>query len=238
MLSLSLVVPIYTAKGARVNMKFPTQIILNMYIPILLLFIFAMGIFVLKKALYQITLKKLSKAGIGDIDRMSGRVFEQYLEAIFARKGCAVKRTPYRGDFGGDLIVSSNGKRTVVQAKRWKRNVGVKAVQEAVAAKGYYGSDEAIVVTNSTFTPQAKELAGRNNVGLWNRKRLLDELIDFAGGDEGKTTVALSANDRAVNHLSCLKCGKRLTPKETDYCSRHSMRFNGKSYCYSCQRAV
>lgn len=214
-------------------MKLPLQIILHMYIPILLLFIFAISPLLLKKVLYRIKLKKLSDAGIGDIDKMPGKEFEQYLEAVFNRKGYSVRRTPYRGDFGGDLIISLNGKKTVVQAKRWKWRIGVKAVQEAVAAKGYYGCDEAMVVTNSTFTPQAQELARRNDVRLWNRKRLLDELINHAGPKEEKTTTAPAAND-----LNCLRCSKKLTLKEIDYCSRHSTRFNGRYYCYSCQRAL
>lgn len=234
-----MVVPIYTAKDTGANMKFPyLKLLLLMLTPVLVYYIFAMAILVLKKTLYRIKLKNLSKAGIGDIDKMPGEVFEQYLEAIFTQKGYAVKRTPYQGDFGGDLIISLNGKKTVVQAKRWKWRVGVKAVQEAVAAKGYYGCADAIVVTNSVFTPQAKELARRNNVGLWNRKRLLDELVDYAGREEGETAAASSANGRAVNHVNCLKCGRRLTPKEKDYCLRHSIRFNGKLYCYFCQRAM
>lgn len=213
-------------------MEFPyVKIFPLISLPILFYFIFAMAIIVLKKSLYRIKLKKLSDAGIGDIDKMPGKEFEQYLEAVFKRKGYSVERTPYQGDFGGDLIISLNGEKTVVQAKRWKWRVGVKAVQEAVAAKGYYGCDEAMVVTNSTFTPQAKELARRNDVGLWNRKRLLDELINHAGPKEEKTTTAPAAND-----LNCLRCSKKLTLKEIDYCSRHSTRFNGRYYSYSCQR--
>jgi HJR/Mrr/RecB family endonuclease len=44
--------------------------------------------------------------------------------------------------------------------------VGVKAIQEAVAAKGYYDCMKAMVATNGFFAQQAIELARRNQVEL------------------------------------------------------------------------
>jgi restriction system protein len=197
------------------------------------LFLFAFLRLALKKALYRVELGRLSRAGIGDIDRMPGQVFEKYLEAVFKGKGYSVTRTHYRGDFGGDLVVSSGGALTVVQTKRWKRRVGVKAVQEAAAARGYYGCDRAMVITNSYFTGQARELAGKNHIELWDRRRLLDELLKrcHSEGTEADVSIAASA-------AKCLKCGRRLTTKEIDFCVRHASRFDGKTYCYRCQRAV
>lgn len=48
---------------------------------------------------------KLVKSGISDIDKMSGEVFEKYLEVLFERLGYKVERTRYIGDYGADLIV-------------------------------------------------------------------------------------------------------------------------------------
>ena len=48
------------------------------------------------------------------------------------------------GDFGADL-----DNYIVVQAKRYSKKVGVKAVQEVVAAKAHYGCREGIVVTSN-----------------------------------------------------------------------------------------
>ena len=55
-----------------------------------------------------------------------------------------------------------DGVKTDVQAKRHTKPVGIKAVQEVVAAKGMYRCTEAMVVTNSTFTQPAMELARTN----------------------------------------------------------------------------
>lgn len=208
------------------------ELFVRMLLPIFGLLLLAILRLALKKALYKMKLKKLSRAGIGDIDRMPGQAFEQYLEAVFKGKGYSVARTPYRGDFGGDLIVSSSGARTVIQAKRWKRRVGVKAVQEAAAARGYYGCARAMVITNSHFTSQARELAGKNHIELWDRRRLLDELSKYRR-DVVKADAALPPA-----RADCRKCGRRLTPREIDYCARHASRFGGERYCYHCQRAI
>lgn len=72
---------------------------------------------------------------------------------------------------------SRRAERTVVQAKCWKKNVGVKAVQEVVASRAMYGAERAIVVTNSFFTRQARSLAAKNGVELWDRDELLKALL-------------------------------------------------------------
>jgi restriction system protein len=61
--------------------------------------------------------------------------------------------------------------------------VGIKAVQEAVASKGYYSCDKAMVVTNSYFTNQTKTLASRNKVQLWDRKMLVKNLLEIKNSE-------------------------------------------------------
>ncbi len=116
--------------------------------------------------------QRLAKAGMREIDVMDGESFEVFLETLFERQGYKVHRTRYQGDFGADLVLSKAGVKTVVQAKRASNNVGVKAVQEVLGAKGYYKATEAVVVTNSKFTRAALQLAQANHVSLWDRDAL------------------------------------------------------------------
>src|SRR5690606_17065989 len=83
--------------------------------------------------------EKLKKANINEIDKMSGTMFERYLEQFFKRQGWQVKRTGGKGDYGADLILSSASKKVVIQAKRWKKNVGSEAIQQAYTSKDIYG---------------------------------------------------------------------------------------------------
>ncbi len=74
--------------------------------------------------------------------------------------------TKASGDYGVDVVASKHGKKYAVQCKYYSNPVGITAVQQAVAGMAMYGCNSAMVVTNSTFTAQARTLAGRNHVIL------------------------------------------------------------------------
>jgi restriction system protein len=121
--------------------------------------------------------RRLARSGIADVDRMDGRTFETFLATVFRRLEYSVEITRRQGDYGADLVVVRNATRTAVQAKRWSKPVGVKAIQEVVAARGYYGCDDALVVTNRGFTRPARQLARANKVQLWDRQALAERLL-------------------------------------------------------------
>ena len=116
---------------------------------------------------------RTSRSAIQNVDTMSGEHFEIFLIGLFRLHGYAVRHTGRLGDFGGDLLLRKSGEVIVVQAKRYSGYVGLNAIQEVLGAKGYYHATSALVVTNSTFSRQARALARANNVELWDRTRLL-----------------------------------------------------------------
>lgn len=118
----------------------------------------------------------IRKSGINEIDTMSGIDFEKRLEVMFGDLGYKVERTPPSGDFGADLILEDRKGRTVVQAKRYSKPIGIKAVQEVIGSIAFYKATQAIVVTNIYFTPQAEKLAQSNGVELWDRDKLIETL--------------------------------------------------------------
>ena len=121
--------------------------------------------------------QRLAQSGIIEIDRMTGKTFEDYLALLFRQRGYRVTPTPYAGDYGADLIIEKEGLKTAVQAKRYKGKIGIEAIQQVVAAKARYRCQRAMVVTNQYFTPAAFQLARDNYVALWNRERLMKEAI-------------------------------------------------------------
>jgi restriction system protein len=127
----------------------------------------------------------LSRARLDDLDEMTGWEFERWLEQFFKRVGFDVKRTPYRGDFGADFVLTWNGVRMAVQAKRSRRQVGVSAVQEVVAARAYYGCEQAMVVTNSYFSEQAVILGRANGIRMRSRDDLAGELAALGESSDG-----------------------------------------------------
>ena len=142
--------------------------------PIWLLLVLA---FAVRIGLAAYRYRRLSRSGIAEIDRMTGATFERYLEILFRQHGYQVERTGRAGDYGADLVVCKGGVRTIVQAKRYKRNVNLKAVQEAVAAKAMYNCSRAMVVTNSGFARSAYALARANDVELWDRDKLISMIL-------------------------------------------------------------
>jgi hypothetical protein len=67
-------------------------------------------------ALHPKALRRLRLAGIAEIDGVGGRQFEEKLEVLFRQWGDKVELTPYRGDYGADLILTRDRRRTAVQA--------------------------------------------------------------------------------------------------------------------------
>lgn len=69
------------------------------------------------------------------------------------------------------------GIRLTTVADMEKTNVGVDAIQQVLVAIKHYNVNKGIVVTNSSFTNSAYELASSNGIELWDRTKLI-EVID------------------------------------------------------------
>lgn len=63
-----------------------------------------------------------------------------------------------------------------IQCKCYNGVVGNHAIMEAFAGAKYYDENKVMVVTNSSFTKNAIELAKKNNVLLWDRKILIEKM--------------------------------------------------------------
>lgn len=152
--------------------------------------------------------ERLKRSGIADIDKMEGIQFENYLCHLFRGQGYKAEVTKAAGDYGADLIIQKDVKRIVVQAKRYSKNVGIKAVQEAQASIAHYGASEAWVVSNSDYTAAAYELAKSNRVKLINREALIEMILAMNPG-AAPTPKAVIA-EVPVDEFTCPKCGSKL----------------------------
>jgi HJR/Mrr/RecB family endonuclease len=114
------------------------------------------------------------------VDELSGVEFENLLLDKFAAMGFKAKSTSKTGDFGANLIVENKeGTRIIVQCKRYKTKVNLKADQEVVGAMGHYAGDLGIVITNNSFLNSAVKLAESHDIELWDG----DKLVSFLVGD-------------------------------------------------------
>lgn len=99
--------------------------------------------------------------------RERGNAFERYLKGVLEQAGGEmVQITKGSGDYGADLLIVHQGRRIIVQAKSYSEKVGLEAVQEVQAARSVYRAEDAWVITDSEFTPNARALAAENTVYL------------------------------------------------------------------------
>ncbi|WP_379135249.1 restriction endonuclease [Paenibacillus sp. sgz500958] len=167
--------------------------------------------------------ERLKKSGIADIDKMDGVQFEKYLGHLLRAQGYKAEVTKAAGDFGADLLIQKDGKKIVVQAKRYSKNVGIKAVQEAQASIAHYGAAEAWVISNSDYTTAAYDLANSNRVKLINREALIEMILAMNQGSvpTPKAVIMESPADEVI----CPKCGSKLV-----------LRSGPKGQFYGCSR--
>lgn len=151
------------------------KIVLSPIVLIPTLLIIFLTVFQYRKQLkaHRIYMEELRQSNIYQIDQMNGRQFEEYLSALYQALGYQTEVTKASGDFGADLILKNNNETIIVQAKRYSNKVSLQAVQEIVAAKGYYSANHAWVVTNNYFSDPARKLADANDVLLIDRDLLI-----------------------------------------------------------------
>lgn len=89
----------------------------------------------------------------------SGIEFEEFVAKTLRDAGWATRLTKKSGDQGLDLLASNERFRVAIQCKRYSLPVGNAAVQEVHAAADFFGATHAVVVTTSSFTTPALQLA-------------------------------------------------------------------------------
>lgn len=104
----------------------------------------------------------------------NGIEFEEFVARTLNRDGWETRLTKRSGDQGLDLLATDERYRVAIQCKRYSAPVGNSAVQEVHAAADFAGSTHAIVVTTSSFTTSAMQLAESLGVILLNEEQLAD----------------------------------------------------------------
>lgn len=156
---------------------------------------------------------RLKRSRIEEIDKMNGFQFEYYLEQLFNSMGYKSEVTQAAGDYGADLVLKSAKKKIVVQAKRYSKNVGIKAIQEVVGAKAHYNADESWAVTNSYFTEAAINLAESNDVRLINRDKLIELILNMNSNAAPNPEKIIS--DLKPKKRMCSRCGSEMVLRKS-----------------------
>ena len=126
--------------------------------------------------------EKLELSGKYTLNNITtGTQFELYLVNLFNDLGYKTKHNGKAGDQGCDLIVKKDDYVYAIQAKYYTGKLSNTPVQEIIGSLKYYNANQGVVITNSSFTPGAKELAKANNVILIDGvglKKLADYIFE------------------------------------------------------------
>ena len=115
-------------------------------------------------------------AEVASTDGMSGSDFEQLVARLMRRDGFTdVRVAGGRGDLGADVVGGREGRRVVVQCKRYsaQRTVSSPEMQKFLGTCFHeHDADEAWFVTTTRFSGPARELGERRGVRLVDRQVL------------------------------------------------------------------
>lgn len=103
------------------------------------------------------------------IDNMDGLEFERLIGKVLVGQGYTKVKFTEKYDFGVDIIAQKEGLRWGIQCKRYSGLISKRAVEQVVAGLRYYKCDKSMVITNSSYTNQAKVLAKHNDCVLVDR---------------------------------------------------------------------
>ena len=112
---------------------------------------------------------RIRPSKMSDIDRMRGLEFEKYVAHLLNKQGYRDIRLTEEFDYGVDIIATKDNIRWGIQVKRYSGLVKANAVRQVVTALRKYDCDRSIVITNSTYSKVAKELARSNDCVLIDR---------------------------------------------------------------------
>ncbi len=99
----------------------------------------------------------------------SGSDYEKWCALWLQKHGYKnVRMTKASRDQGIDILCEKNNYRYGIQCKYYSSPVGNFSVQEAYTGAAFYQCDQAVVMTNSTFTKDAEDAAEETNVELWD----------------------------------------------------------------------
>lgn len=120
------------------------------------------------------------QTGIDSIRDMSWQDFELLVGEAFRRKGFEVRENGGGGADGGiDLVLTKNGKKSIVQCKRWKTfSIGVPLIRELYGVMTSERANDCIFVSSGNYTAEARLFA--ENKPIW----LIDgtELLEMVAG--------------------------------------------------------
>lgn len=116
-----------------------------------------------------------TRLDVDDLYALSPFEFEEFVGRIFKTRGYRVKLRGKSGDLGVDIeLRKSNGKKAIVQCKRYKSTVGPDVVRELYGTMIHERAAHAFLVTTADISNAACDWAKNKPMTLLDGKRLTE----------------------------------------------------------------
>ena len=130
----------------------------------LLTFLGLISLLIIYKTLKKVRIWRINRnPTMTAIDKMTGLEFEHYVAKLLRSNGYSHIKLTEEYDYGVDIIAIKDDITWGIQVKRYSGLVKANAVRQVVTALKKYHCDRAMVISNSTYSQVAKELAKSNN---------------------------------------------------------------------------
>lgn len=109
------------------------------------------------------------------MDRLNGYEFEDYTAWLLKRNGfIGIKQTGKDHDYGLDMLAYKDHIAYGIQCKHYKNwRIGRKTIKHTADGAHFYGTQKAVVMTNTRFSREAVRAHKFFNVELWGRSILI-----------------------------------------------------------------
>jgi ssDNA-binding Zn-finger/Zn-ribbon topoisomerase 1 len=130
---------------------------------------------------------------------MTPQRFEDSIAVLFRQLGYEVKQTPYSNDRGKDAIAWKDGKKYLIECKRYAADglIGRRDLQSFVAAMKEENAEAGFYINTGRFAKTAVEYAAQNQIDLYDADRF-PVLVNTAYPVREEISTA---------KVMCLECG-------------------------------
>lgn len=117
----------------------------------------------------------------GRFNQLSPSEFESFIDYLFKVDGYEVEPISRKSDQTANLIARKEDTSLVIRVMRYlpEQLIGEPEVQQAIAARDFYETDQSWIITTSGFTKEAKVLAENAEIELWDWEALNTALSDL-----------------------------------------------------------
>ena len=146
----------------------------------------------------------VKKVGVKDC---SWQAFERMLSRLLICEGYEyVRQVGGSGDHGADVIATKYHKRWLVQAKRWKKPVGIEVLNETLKALKDYQADIPVIAASNGFDGELRKqqiiLQSQNiPLQLWDEIVLLQRASKLHKGEVINTRKPRKYQDKAIANI-------------------------------------